>query len=81
MSFTLKKTSLLVLCTFGLTMLSACNAEESGKTAAPAQESGKPALIVNGVAIPQSRLDMVLQQQAAQGQPSSPELIKAVSNA
>lgn len=78
MSFTLKKTSLLVLCTFGLTMLSACNAEEPGKTAAPTQESDKPALIVNGVAIPQSRLDIVLQQQAAQGQPSSPEMLKAI---
>lgn len=78
MSFTLKKTSLLVLCTFGLTMLSACNAEESGKTAAPARESAKPAFIVNGVAIPQSRIDMMLQQQTAQGQPSSPELLKAI---
>lgn len=78
MSFTLKKTSLLVLCTFGLTMLSACNAEEANKTAAPNAETAKPALIVNGVAIPQSRLDLVLQQQAAQGQPSSPEMIKAI---
>lgn len=78
MSFTLKKTSLLVLCTFGLTMLSACNAEESGKTAVPARESAKPAFIVNGVAIPQSRIDMMLQQQTAQGQPSSPELLKAI---
>jgi len=78
MPFNLKKTSLLVLCTFGLTMLSACNAEESGKTTAPSTETAKPALIINGVAIPQSRLDLVLQQQAAQGQPSSPELIKAI---
>lgn len=78
MPFNLKKTSLLVLCTFGLTMLSACNAEESGKTAAPSAETVKPALIINGVAIPQSRLDLVLQQQAAQGQPSSPELVKAI---
>lgn len=78
MPFNLKKTSLLVLCTFGLTMLSACNAEESSKAAAPSTETAKPALIINGVAIPQSRLDLVLQQQAAQGQPSSPELIKAI---
>lgn len=80
MSFNLKKSSLLILCTFGLTMLSACNADEAGKTttAAPAQDAGKAAVIVNGVAIPQSRLDLVVQQQAAQGQPSSPELLKAI---
>ncbi len=77
MLFNLKKTSLLVLCTFGLTMLTACNAEESSKpTATPGSE--KPALIVNGVAIPQSKIDLVIQQQAAQGQPSSPELLKAI---
>lgn len=79
MSFSLKKSSALILCTFGLTMLSACNADEPGKAAVPAGgEASKAALIVNGVSIPQSRIDAVVQQQAAQGQPSSPELIKAI---
>jgi len=37
----------------------------------------KPAATVNGVAIPQARLDMSIQAAMAQGQPDSPEMRKA----
>lgn len=38
----------------------------------------KPAAVVNGVAIPQARIDLRIKAAAAQGQPDSPELRKAI---
>jgi len=44
----------------------------------PAFAADKSAAMVNGVSIPQSRIDMRVQTAGAQGQPDSPELRKAV---
>jgi peptidyl-prolyl cis-trans isomerase C len=52
-----------------------------------AQQATKPAaaaatgsVSVNGVAIPKSRIDMMVKSQAAQGRPESPELVAAVKD-
>lgn len=66
--------------------ISACHAQEPAKAAPDAKaataqaapaSNGKPP-VVNGVAIPQARFDFLLKQSAAQGQPSSPELLKSI---
>lgn len=44
----------------------------------PAFAEDKSAAIVNGVAIPQARIDLRVKMAAAQGQPDSPELRKAI---
>ncbi len=44
----------------------------------PAFAEDKPAAMVNGVSIPQSRIDLNVQGAAAQGQPDSPELRTAI---
>lgn len=44
----------------------------------PAFAEDKSAAMVNGVSIPQSRIDMRVKAAAAQGQPDSPELRKAI---
>lgn len=44
----------------------------------PAFAGEKPAAVVNGVAIPQARIDLRLKAATAQGQPDSPELRKAI---
>lgn len=41
-------------------------------------DSSKAAAVVNGVAIPQARVDMRVQVAASQGQPDTPELRKAI---
>lgn len=46
--------------------------------AATAQADDKAAAIVNGVSIPQARVDMRVQAAMQQGQPDSPELRKAI---
>jgi peptidyl-prolyl cis-trans isomerase C len=67
--------------------ISSCHAQEPAKAApaagdapvsqtAPA-DAGKPP-VVNGVAIPQARIDFLLKQSTAQGQPNSPELNKSI---
>lgn len=72
--------SRLALTTASLLMtLSACNAQEANKTTkAAAVTNDKPAVIVNGVSIPQSRIDMIVKERVAQGQPNNPELIKGI---
>jgi peptidyl-prolyl cis-trans isomerase C len=67
--------------------ISSCHAQEPAKAAPAANEvktstaapaaNGKPP-VVNGVAIPQARIDFLLKQSAAQGQPNSPELLKSI---
>jgi len=44
----------------------------------PAFAQEKSAVLVNGVSIPQARIDMRVKAAAAQGQPDSPELRKAI---
>jgi len=46
--------------------------------ATPAFADGKSAAMVNGVSIPQSRVDMHIKAAEAQGQPDSPDLRKAI---
>ena len=71
----IKTRNLLVGIASMLTLI-ACNANESEKTAAPAGNAN--AATVNGIAISESRVDMIVKQRAAQGQPDSPELRKAI---
>lgn len=55
----------------GLTLLSALAIQ-------PALAEEKAAVLVNGAAIPQARIDFIVKAQVAQGQPDSPDLRKAV---
>ncbi|HLP97803.1 MAG TPA: peptidylprolyl isomerase [Sideroxyarcus sp.] len=58
-------------------LLSALLAFAAGVQAADADN--KPVKLVNGVAIPQSRVDLRVKVAAQQGQPDSPEMRKAIS--
>lgn len=44
----------------------------------PALAEDKPAAVVNGISIPQARIDLRVKAAAAQGQPDSPDLRKAI---
>lgn len=69
--------------------ISACNAQEPAKAVPAANDAkapsaqtvpadnGKPP-VVNGITIPQARIDFLLKQSTAQGQPSTPELHKSI---
>ncbi len=59
-----------------LLTLCSCSPTDSTKAAAPS--TGAVAATVNGTAISEARVDMLLKQRAAQGQPDSPELRKAI---
>lgn len=60
-------------------LLSALLAIAAGAQAADDKAAAdKPAALVNGVAIPQSRIDMRIKAAAQQGQPDSPEMRKAI---
>lgn len=67
--------SILVGSAFMLTLI-ACNANESAKTAAPANNAN--AAMVNGNPISESRVDMFVAKRAAQGQPDSAESRKMI---
>lgn len=67
----LKSTALAVLSLTGIVALTACNAEEPGKNMA----------VVNGVPIPQARMDFVVKMQQAQGQKDSEEMRKQLREA
>lgn len=83
-----KPFSLVAAAVTGMLTLSACNAQEPAKApaapaapaAAAAPAAGTPGVMakVNGVAIPESRLEFLVKQQVAAGQPDSPELRKAI---
>lgn len=60
-----------------LMTLTACNADEA-KSAKPAASNDKAAIVVNGSPISQSRIDILVKDRAAQGQPNSPELLKNI---
>lgn len=85
----LMKSRILLLSAASLLALSACNAKDTAKPAAPAAGTVTPAATtaaadnavaatVNGVAIPQANVDMMVKERTAQGQPDSPELRKAI---
>ncbi len=59
-----------------LLLLGACNSTDSAK--APATAKAAVAATVNGTAISAARVDMLVKQRTAQGQPDSPELRKAI---
>ena len=56
--------------------LSACNLSDLSKTATSSKDA--VAATVNGTAISENRVDMLVKQRAAQGQPDSPEMRKGV---
>jgi peptidyl-prolyl cis-trans isomerase C len=66
----LKMSRLAIAVISGLITLSACNAQE------PAAKSG---VTVNGAAIPQARIDLLVKERISQGQPDTPELHKAIT--
>ena len=69
------KSATLLLGTVSLLTLTACDGAKSSAPAKPATPA-KPgvAATVNGTSISDSRVDLMLQQSAAQGQPITPEL-------
>jgi peptidyl-prolyl cis-trans isomerase C len=71
------KSRILLASAASLLTLSACNADEHGKTAtAPA--AGAVAATVNGTAISKDRVDLLVKQRTGMGQPDSPETRKAI---
>lgn len=67
----LKSTAIAVLSLSGIVALTACNAQEPGKNMA----------VVNGVPIPQARMDFVMKMQQAQGQKDSEDMRKQLREA
>lgn len=61
-----------------LVTITACNAQEA--SAAKSEGRSGAAATVNGVAIPQSRVDLLMKERAARGQPDTPEIRKALVN-
>ncbi len=59
-------------------LLSALLAVTAGAQAADEKATDKPVALVNGVAIPQARVDVRVKMAAQQGQPDSPEFRKAI---
>jgi len=59
-------------------LLSALLAIGAGAQAADDKAADKPAALVNGVSVPQARIDMRIKAAAQQGQPDSPEMRKAI---
>ena len=73
------KSRLVITAASLLMTLSACNAQEANKsTKAAVTSTDKAAVIVNGVSIPQSRIDLIVKERVAQGQPNNPELVKSI---
>ncbi|BCB27888.1 putative parvulin-type peptidyl-prolyl cis-trans isomerase [Sulfurimicrobium lacus] len=71
------KSRILLVSAASLLTLSACNADESSKTAA-APAAGNVAATVNGTAISKARVDLLVKQRAGMGQPDSPEMRKSI---
>lgn len=71
------KTRILLASAASLLTLSACNADEHSKTAAPAVKT-EVAATVNGTAISKNRVDLLIKQRAGMGQPDSPDMRKAI---
>jgi peptidyl-prolyl cis-trans isomerase C len=78
----LLKTTLLLASAAAVLSLAACNAAKDEKAAAPAASAAKasepPVATVNGTPISKSRIDMLIKQGGAQGQPDSPDTRKAI---
>jgi len=78
----LLKTTLLLASAASVLSLAACNAAKDEKAAAPAASAAKasepPVATVNGTPISKSRIDMLIKQGGAQGQPDSPDTRQAI---
>lgn len=59
-------------------VLSACNPDDKAKSAAGPAVKEAVAATVNGIAISKNRVDMIVKQGLASGQPDSPELRKGI---
>ena len=69
----MKLSQLLALLVVGISGLAAVSAVQA--------QLVTPVAKVNGVAIPQARLELIMKRRAAQGQPDSPEVRKAIREA
>lgn len=75
------KTRLIAAGISSLFFLSACNAQEANTSSAAAPRAAsaeKPVAIINGKPISQSRLNVIVNERTAQGQPDSPEARAAI---
>lgn len=81
---TIRSSQILFAMVSSIAALSACNAQEPAKPqAAQATTQAKPAAngpvaTVNGVAIPQSRMELIVKERESQGQADSPEMRKNI---
>ena len=71
------KTPLVLACAASLLVVSACNSEQNAKSATPAV-TGVAVATVNGTAINQSRVDMIIKHGASAGQADTPEARKSI---
>ncbi|MEF8718434.1 MAG: peptidylprolyl isomerase [Candidatus Accumulibacter necessarius] len=72
------KSRILLACAASMLVLSACNPDDKAKSAAAPAAKEPPAATVNGIAISKNRVDMIVKQGLASGQPDSPELRKSI---
>lgn len=80
---TIRSSQILFALVSSITALSACNAQEPAKPQAAQATQAKPAAngpvaTVNGVAIPQSRMELIVKERESQGQADSPEMRKNI---
>ena len=69
---------ILLASAVSLLVLSACNPDDKAKSAVAPAVKEPAAATVNGIAIAKSRVDMIVQQGLAAGQPDSPEARKGI---
>ena len=70
----------LVAATFAIAAGAQDKAEKAAKKASASSSSGSGRVVVNGVTIPQSRIDAMNHELSTQGQPDTPERHKAVKD-
>lgn len=80
---TIRSSQILFALVSSIAVLSACNAQEPAKSQAAQPPQAKPATsgavaTVNGVAIPQSRMELIVKERESQGQADSPEMRKNI---
>jgi peptidyl-prolyl cis-trans isomerase C len=73
-----RKSRILLACAASMLVLTACNPDDKEKSAAGPAVKEAVAATVNGIAISKNRVDMIVKQGLASGQPDSPELRKGI---
>jgi peptidyl-prolyl cis-trans isomerase C len=73
-----RKSRILLACAASMLVVSACNPDDKAKSAAGPAVKEAAAATVNGIAISKNRVDMIVKQGLASGQPDSPELRKGI---